>query len=133
MVAVPSGFTKRQFTPKDGSDAAWFGLQSMGDYAVVTARGEIDILTAPALGEALVHAAYDSAGIVIDLCEVTLLDSTGIAVIIAASKGARATHGTMSLAGATGVVRRVLEHTRLDEVFAIYAGVREAVAAATSP
>jgi anti-sigma B factor antagonist len=128
---VASEITGRVFAPDDGSDAAWFRVQTIDGCAVVTARGEIDLHTAPWLRSALVHAENQSAHVVVDLAEVRLLDSTGVGAILAGLKGVHAVGGSMSLAGATGVVRRVLEHTQLERVCAIHQDVAEAIASST--
>jgi anti-sigma B factor antagonist len=50
---------------------------------VVSLRGEIDALTAPKLGSRLFGLAEEGAkGVVIDLSEVTFMDSTGIGVLL---------------------------------------------------
>ena len=50
---------------------------------VVALRGEIDAHTAPKLGSRLFVLAEDGAkGVVVDLSEVTFMDSTGIGVLM---------------------------------------------------
>jgi anti-sigma B factor antagonist len=50
---------------------------------VVTLHGEIDAHTAPKLGSRLFGLAEDGArGVVVDLTEVTFMDSTGIGVLV---------------------------------------------------
>ena len=50
---------------------------------VVSLRGEIDALTAPKLGSRLFGLAEEGArGVVIDLSDVTFMDSTGIGVLM---------------------------------------------------
>ena len=53
------------------------------DTHVVALRGEIDALTAPKLGSRLFGLAEQGArGVVVDLSDVTFMDSTGIGVIM---------------------------------------------------
>jgi anti-sigma B factor antagonist len=54
-----------------------------GSTHVVALRGEIDALTAPKLGSRLFGLAEDGAkGVIVDLSEVTFMDSTGIGVLM---------------------------------------------------
>lgn len=63
-----------------------FGLvdEAVGDRThVVSLRGEIDAHTAPKLGSRLFGLAEDGArGVVVDLSQVTFMDSTGIGVLL---------------------------------------------------
>jgi anti-sigma B factor antagonist len=63
-----------------GLDAAW-----------VRVTGELDIATAPQLGETLRRAEESSQRLVLDLRQVTFMDSAGVHVIVDA--GARAGAG----------------------------------------
>ena len=54
---------------------------------VLSLRGEIDALTAPKLGSRLFGFAEDGArGVVVDLSDVTFMDSTGIGVLMNAPR-----------------------------------------------
>jgi anti-anti-sigma factor len=53
------------------------------DTSIVAPSGELDLATAPALGTALASAAADGATrVVLDLRELTFVDSSGIGIII---------------------------------------------------
>jgi anti-sigma B factor antagonist len=57
--------------------------QRVGDTYVVTPAGELDLATAHALGRTLAQAAELGAEhVVLDLRELTFIDSSGISVII---------------------------------------------------
>lgn len=107
---------------------ATFHVSQERDVAVVRATGEIDIYTAPVLREALVAAGAQGRRIVIDLSEVTFLDSTGLGVMLGARGRANHVDGAVSLAGATDMVMRVLRITRLDQVFPTYPRLEDALA-----
>jgi len=83
---------------------------------VVSLRGEIDALTAPKLGSRLFGLADEGKrGVVVDLSEVTFMDSTGLRVLIVAGtlceeKG----HELRIIPGED--IQRVLEVTGLDRV-----------------
>lgn len=97
---------------------------------VVTARGEVDVSTAPALRAELMSIPEDTARVVVDLSEVTFLDSTGLGVLIAAMKRLRdnETGGQLHLVVTRPHIQKVLEVTGLNAIFTVHATVAEAVA-----
>ena len=111
------------------ADQSWFRLAEIRGCAVVTAGGEIDVHTSPGLVDALRAAGQTSRRIVLDLAEVTFLDSTGLTAMVGTLNRTRSRGGAMSLVGPTGVVGRVLQITELDQVFAIHDTVDDAVEA----
>lgn len=110
-----------------------FAVDQVGRCAVVTADGEIDLQSAPALRDAVLAAADLTAHLVVDLGRVSFLDSSGLSVLVLAQKRTSAQNGSVSLVGPVGVVRKALELTRLDDAFPIFDGVDEAVAAVSEP
>lgn len=97
-------------------------LQDEGRH-MVAASGEIDLATAPALRTELLAALVrHSPRLVLDLSGVTFLDSTGLAVLVAVHRRARAAGGELSLFGPQPVVRKLLGITYLDRVFPFYEG-----------
>lgn len=56
---------------------------------------------------------------VIDVARVDLIDSSGLGVLIQVQQKAASAGGGMKLTGVTGVVKEVLELSRLDRVFTI--------------
>jgi anti-anti-sigma factor len=87
---------------------------------VVKASGEIDIYTAPALRDVLQEAlAAAPRKLVIELAEVTFLDSTGLSVIIHAFRRAQDFGCQFGLQSPTPRVVRLLELTGLHRVLPI--------------
>jgi anti-sigma B factor antagonist len=80
---------------------------------IVTIVGEIDLAVAPAMQAVLTDGHTD---IIVDLSGVTFLDSSGIAAILRAYRHQTASGHCLSMRGATGPVRRVLEITGIDSV-----------------
>jgi anti-sigma B factor antagonist len=80
---------------------------------VVTIVGEIDLAVAPAMHAVLTDGRTD---VIIDLSGVTFLDSSGIAAILRAYRQQTANGHCLSMRGATGPVRRVLQITGIDSV-----------------
>jgi anti-sigma B factor antagonist len=112
----------------DPNDLASFRVEQMSRGAVVVASGEIDVATAPTLREALLTASRASARVVLDLTGVTFLDSSGLAVLIQALKSGDHEHEVSPrLVGPSGLVRRVLDITRLSQKLPIHDTVAEAL------
>lgn len=70
---------------------------------VISPAGELDIATMGPLADAL-RRCDDGDQVVIDLSEVTFLDSSVLALFVESSRRC-----TMSVVGAQGIVRRVFE------------------------
>jgi anti-anti-sigma factor len=80
-----------------------------GTAHVVSVRGEVDIATAPMLSQ-LLHSALEShEQLVLDLSEVSFIDSTGIGVLVAAARAADADGGGFTIREPSRNVLRVLE------------------------
>lgn len=101
-----------------------------GARTVVRVAGEIDVYTVPALRDRL-DAVIDRGehDLVVDLSEVTFMDSTGLGVLVGRLKLIRAAGGSMRLVSAQDRVLKVFAITGLDKVFEIYPTVDEALAA----
>jgi len=85
-----------------------------GDVVLLVA-GEIDQATAPEL-EAHLRGVGEPASVVLDLDGVTFLDSSGLRVIVAASRELQDHQGSLRLRRAQPAVHRVLEITRLTDL-----------------
>ena len=85
---------------------------------VLAVAGEVDLHVAPSLRERL-HKAVDAAGraVILDLSEVTFVDSMTLSVIVGAGKRARARQSEVRLVVPRPEIRRVFEITLLDRVF----------------
>ena len=95
--------------------------------------GELDTLTAPRL-EADLNAALDSgkaedAAVVVDLSNVTVLASSGLAVLVGGARRAGAAGRRLHLVVATRAVTRPLEVTGADTLFDTHGDVGSALAA----
>lgn len=96
---------------------------------VVTASGEIDMSTSPELKEALRDPATEAAAVVLDLREVTFMDSSGLGVIVGQNRRAREEgfHFSVAVEGAEGV-RRILELSGLLDVLHVVGSPDDALA-----
>jgi anti-sigma B factor antagonist len=99
---------------------------SLGAVAGAAVRGDVDMATAPLMTDALDEAIRRSAGpFVIDLCDVTFLDSRGIQGLVRARALLGRDDRPIALVCPPGRVRRVLDLVGFDDLFAIYASREE--------
>lgn len=98
---------------------------------VLDVVGEIDIYTTPQFKEA-VSAAIDEGkpGIIINMSQVTYMDSSGFGTLLSATKRLRPVSGALFLSGCNEAISRMLQITRLNTIFGIYDTEDDAVAAA---
>ncbi|MWA01671.1 anti-sigma factor antagonist [Actinomadura sp. LD22] len=102
-------------------DGASFSVAEHAGWTVVTVSGELDIATAGTLDEHL-SAAIGADGpprVVVDVTRMTFCDSSGLNVLIRASKRIAAMRGRFVLVRPTDRVRNVLRVTGLERVFDI--------------
>jgi len=96
--------------------------------AVVRPVGEVDVFTAPLLRERLVELVEGGARrVIVDLSEVSFLDSTGLAVLVGVWQRLRNHDGFFAVAAANERIERVLRTTRLDQSLKLHDTVDEAV------
>ena len=89
---------------------------AVADGVCVKLEGELDIAGAPELRDSLARLSEEpGCSILVDLADLTYLDSTGISVLVVAAKRVRSEGGSFTVANASGSVRRILEITGLVE------------------
>ena len=104
-----------------------------GGVTVVHVGGEIDVYTAPLLREALdKQVAAGRTELVVDLENVTFMDSTGLGVLVGRLKLVRGQNGSLRIVSAQDRILKVFKITGLDKVFHIYDSV-EAATQAVAP
>jgi anti-sigma B factor antagonist len=100
-----------------------------GDVTVVRCAGEVDIATVARLRDRLSTLQVDGATtLVLDLDEVTFLDSLGLGALIGAHKRARVLRGSFVIVCTSRPVLRVLSATALDRVFTVVDSLDEVLA-----
>ena len=101
--------------------------------AGVAVRGEVDIHTTPVLSAALDDAARDSRGaFVVDLSEVELLDSTGVAALVRMRAVLGREDRVLGVVCPPGPARRILELAGIGDLLELFES-REQAAAALRP
>lgn len=100
---------------------------------VVAASGEVELHSAPRLREELKQICEtDKPSCVVDMSDVTFIDSTGVGVLVGALKRAREHNGELSIVCPQPRVRRVFEITGLLGALPIFESL-EAAQNATRP
>jgi len=96
---------------------------------VVEVGGELDVFTSARLRTVLFDPVLcDGPRVVVDLTEVTFMDSTSIGVLVAARRWHVSRDAEIRLVCVPGPVLKVLGLVMLDKVFGIYETVEDATA-----
>lgn len=104
------------------------------DRTVVAVRGELDLLTASAFGGFLQAAAGRGAYLlVIDLAELSFIDTRGLAEVARAVTAVHSKGGAISIVSASPLAYKVLKLCGLTEVASVEMPVTPAPATALSP
>lgn len=99
----------------------------IGEWVVLTVRGELDMVTGPVLSEAISTAFVSSPALVIDVSGLQFIDSTGLTVLMVARNDAAAIGGSLRIVtGPAGAARRLLAMTAMDQVFDVAVDVATA-------
>ena len=88
------------------------------DVAVVEVRGEIDMMSAPVLALKLGEIDGGTAAVV-DLGDVTFMDSSGLKVLLTAATRHTASGGSLVLRRPSEAVRRIVRLTKLEDVLPV--------------
>ena len=100
-----------------------------GALTIVHVGGDIHFYTAPLLREALqTLGAAGRTDLIVDLEEVTFMDSTGLGVLVGRLKLVRGQNGTLRIVSSQDRILKVFKITGLDKVFHIYNSIESASA-----
>ncbi len=95
---------------------------------ILRVQGEIDVATSPELHELLSDLIADGPGVIIvDLTDVSFIDSTGLGVLVGAVRVVRAGGGDLRLVVTQPHIIKLLELTGLDDVFSVLSDSSDAV------
>jgi anti-sigma B factor antagonist len=97
--------------------------------SVVCVGSEIDVATAPDLATALDGLPANGEDVIVDLSDVTFMDSTGLGVLVTAWNRCRGLEpvSKVALVVATPEVERLLDVAGLADVFDTYNTLDEAI------
>ena len=111
-----------------------FPLQLRDGFCVVVVDGEIDVAVADLMAAEL--AAAIEAGpprLLVDLSQVTFMDSSALSALVGTHKKAVAVGGEVRLVGPNARLRKLLAITQLDQLFPVHDSVESACADAGNP
>jgi anti-sigma B factor antagonist len=98
-------------------------------WTVLAVEGRLNAVVAPQLKEHLKQTARaGNVNIVVDLAEVSFVDSSGLAALVSGFRAAREGGGTVRVAGLNEQTMTAFRLTRLDRVFEIHRDVESAIA-----
>lgn len=98
-----------------------------GPIKVVALSGEVDLSSSPKVRDALLDCIFGGGSVVVDLADVSYIDSSGVASLVEAYQNAKSRGLKFSLAQVGETPLRVLKLARLDQVFIIHTSVNEAL------
>jgi anti-sigma B factor antagonist len=103
-----------------GLDGIELNVDRQGATATIGVAGDIDLTSAPRLDDEVTGLIEDSVNsLTIELTGVSFMDSTGLRVLLKASKLLDSSGGTLVLRDPSDAVRRLLEVSGLDSHFEI--------------
>jgi anti-anti-sigma factor len=114
-------------------DALELWSQRVDDTVVITARGDLDVVTSPELDSRLTEAGHAVSSVVLDLAAVDFMDTSSLAVVVGHWKKLTAQGGTLALAGARYRYVKTLWITGLADRLPMYDTVAQAIAASSAP
>lgn len=90
--------------------------------------GSLEASNSPEFREKMAVLLEDKTKVILDLGNVSFIDSSGIGALVATLRSLSAKDGELRLIGLAPAVRTVFELTRLYRAFEIYDGEKEALA-----
>jgi anti-sigma B factor antagonist len=102
-------------------------------YVSAVARGEIDIATVARLRERLYELAATGHPLVVDLEQVSFIDSAGLAALVGTAKRAAAHGGSLRVVCARPQTKQLFRLTGLDEQIPLAPTLEEALRSLAPP
>lgn len=97
---------------------------------VVAFEGDVDLESSRRARQVLLECVGRKRALLVDLSQVTYIDSSGVAALVESFQSARKGGTTFALAAVSDATMRVLRLARLDKVFTIFASVEDGLAKA---
>ncbi len=100
-----------------------------GNVPIVAVSGEVDVYSAPALQDKIAELIQaGQSTLIVDLGNVSFLDSTGLGVLVEARAATSGAGGSLLVVCSQERILKLFTITGLDGVFTIHPGVGDAVA-----
>ncbi|WDZ82629.1 STAS domain-containing protein [Micromonospora cathayae] len=120
LVTPPAPDVDPGSPPRPDPDGWRVDVEEIAGVRVLTPAGDIDVLVADVLREALTTAVTADRDVVLDLSRVGMIDSTGLGLLVRAHRDARQRNRTFCLVAPSRFVLTVLHTMRLDSVFLVF-------------
>lgn len=102
-------------------------IRESGGHTVVAFEGDVDLDSSPAARKILLDCVKLKRPVVVDMSQVSYIDSSGVASLVESLQAARKASLGFALAAVSESAMRVLQLARLDKVFSIHATLDEAL------
>jgi anti-sigma B factor antagonist len=96
-------------------------------YTVIEMAGEVDLSCSPDARKQILHCLDGALGVLVDLSQVSYIDSSGIASLVEGYQTAKKKNLNFGLIGVSEAAMSVLQLARLDKVFPIHDTVEDRV------
>lgn len=103
-------------------------VREEGAATVVALSGDVDLESSPRVRSVLLESVRGKRTVLVDMCDVSYIDSSGVASLVEAYQSARRARVTFGLVAVSEPAMRVLQLARLDRVFTIHPSVADAIA-----
>ena len=105
-----------------------YQVRSEGETTIVALSGDVDLDSSPQVRNVLLESVGGKRGVLVEMSDVSYIDSSGIASLVEAYQSARRGSTLFALVAVSESAMRVLELARLDQVFSIHASITDALA-----
>ena len=100
-------------------------LQHQTGFDLLKLGGEIDLHYSPELRECILATLKEGKPLLVDLEDVSYIDSSGIASLVEGFQTAKSASLPFGLLKVSPTAKQVLTLTRLDKIFALYDSVED--------
>ena len=98
-------------------------LNAESNYDVLEISGEVDLHYSPELREMILASIKDGKSLLIDMENISYIDSSGIASLVEGFQVAKKGNLEFGLLNISDPAKQVLTLTRLDRVFTLYVSI----------
>ena len=96
-----------------------------GGFTILLFSGDVDLSCSPDARKQILHHLNNGEDLLIDLSEVTYIDSSGVASLVEGYQTAKKKSLKFGLVGVSDAAMNVLQLARLDKVFPIHSSLEE--------
>jgi anti-sigma B factor antagonist len=104
-----------------------FTLSIQKNYTILALSGDVDMQYSPRAREQILKTLKKKEHMLIDLSEVTYIDSSGVASLVEGYQLAKTKQLEFGLIGVSNKAMQVLKLARLDRVFQIHQNLEERI------